>query len=148
MDRLVAVSRGELGVIIESYHVDLKEVRPTVSGRKWSKGPPGDLCEWVNVPFEGGRSPVAGFFFASHETSYSTWRIVLLPIPCLVVLFALLPLVDMIFMRRRRCRRRRAAAGLCVICGYDLRATPAKCPECGAMPELQTARLGGAGPAP
>jgi hypothetical protein len=38
------------------------------------------------------------------------------------------------WVRRNRLRRLRRLAGQCVNCGYDLRATPERCPECGSVP--------------
>ena len=43
--------------------------------------------------------------------------------------------VAIVLYDRRRIRREtREDAGACLNCGYDLRATPARCPECGTVP--------------
>jgi hypothetical protein len=45
--------------------------------------------------------------------------------------FAMVPVARLVSMVRRR---RGIAAGRCESCGYDLRATPERCPECGTIP--------------
>jgi hypothetical protein len=45
--------------------------------------------------------------------------------------FALLPTARLVRWVRIR---RRSSYGLCPSCGYDLRATPERCPECGSIP--------------
>lgn len=47
------------------------------------------------------------------------------------LLSALLPGV---WVYRRYKSRKDKRAGLCPVCGYDLRATPTRCPECGNVP--------------
>jgi hypothetical protein len=49
----------------------------------------------------------------------------------IVSLMSALPLMSTAGLLRTRRRRR---AGLCQSCGYDLCATPDRCPECGAIP--------------
>jgi hypothetical protein len=53
---------------------------------------------------------------------------ILLPDWMPLVLFLLFPAIRVAIWVRHRRRNR---TGLCAVCGYDLRATPDRCPECG-----------------
>lgn len=55
--------------------------------------------------------------------------------PMWAILFPLL-ILPAFKLRTLIRRRRRIAAGKCVRCGYDLRASPGRCPECGKVVEL------------
>jgi hypothetical protein len=68
-----------------------------------------------------------------------TWHL-LLPWWIVLVLSALLPVRLYMLWRRRWRRERWIQNGLCPSCGYDLRASPGKCPECG-MPPTRPAEM-------
>ena len=61
-------------------------------------------------------------------------------IPVATLLLATLPFVACrSFLASRRRRDTRTRSGHCPNCGYDRRATPDRCPECGTIPEKEKA---------
>ena len=77
-----------------------------------------DFLSPAGVAPEGGS-------FSPLEAPFSEWWV---PHWFLAAVAAAVPLVTGARTWRRTLRR----AGLCPVCGYDLRASPERCPECGA----------------
>ena len=70
-----------------------------------------------------------GEFKGRPGTQY--WYDLIVPLWCLALPSSLAPLLWTVRWSRTRRRIRR---GLCPSCGYDLRETPDRCPECGHVP--------------
>ena len=69
---------------------------------------------------------------ATYEAA-TAYRI---PVGPVVTMFLVLPFARLVPIGLRWWRRGRVS-GLCVNCGYDLCATPDRCPECGAQAEVK-----------
>jgi hypothetical protein len=78
-----------------------------------------------------------GFDVRSYSVStgeQSTVTDVCVPFWLFAMLSAALPAIWYRRFRRDRRRRFRLSHGLCVFCGYDIRSTGSRCPECGTVP--------------
>jgi hypothetical protein len=69
--------------------------------------------------------PADGYYARGLRVGVSHW---LVASPLLVP--------PLLWLRRSRRTRRARKIGTCPACGYDLRATPDRCPECGAVPGI------------
>jgi hypothetical protein len=87
----------------------------------------------VLMPRAKGMWEGAGFSFGReadrHPARVSVSHVIAVPYWSLAAV-SLGPLV--IWPIRWACRLRRRGRDVCASCGYDLRATPGRCPECGA----------------
>ena len=81
-----------------------------------------------NVP------PAVDAWMSANDQPVARVRVRRLAVPmwCVAALFSVLPIWKLVAIRSRRNR-----VGVCPSCGYDLRATPDRCPECGAAPAVK-----------
>lgn len=101
---------------------------PDEHPRRWAHGmnQPG-LWDRIGFNVEISRSP-----------TYTFYRLVV-PYWFVVLVLAVVPAGRFLIAWRRR---RQRSAGHCVVCGYDLRATPDRCPECGHVSDMARERAG------
>ncbi len=102
-----------------------------------------NASDWIDLPMRSGIStggqnvPVISWEYAGFKGLQTRWAPLLSLPPFQFILPLWMPVVAFaavawwgFFLPNAR-RRRRTKLGLCVSCGYDLRASPERCPECG-----------------
>jgi hypothetical protein len=94
----------------------------------------GTGSRYANLP---ARWQVLGFGYGtaivpSGSATVLTARLYYIPHFLAMLIFAILPGLWLTRKFRRSRSKMRSVMGLCPRCGYDLRATPDRCPECGA----------------
>ena len=86
--------------------------------------------EWRFLGFSIGSGDKQGIIEHLPPSGTNNYeRIRRITIPCWAVVILSASSAVLFF------RRRPPKPGYCAICGYDLRATPGRCPECGMVPE-------------
>jgi hypothetical protein len=102
-------------------------------GWRWDRW--SHTCTWNERDWTGRWGPLhweVTDYNAPSETHVR--RYFAAPLWMLAFLAGVWPLISIALTIRRRRRRKRAAlVGCCQRCSYDLRGTPDRCPECGAL---------------
>jgi len=89
-----------------------------------------DASGWKKIVGFGRLSEPNRTFGRTAYTRSASWMMYRTP----AIVCAVLPALGLCGFSRRARRKWRAAHDRCISCGYDLRATPERCPECGTIP--------------
>jgi hypothetical protein len=132
---------------IVAFSYPVRGQRPP-RGYQLVQSPPVNMDQAFGAPTPGSRyRSFAGFgwFRDTGPPPVGTGYGVFAPAWAVALAAAAFPAWWLPRERRRRRAQSRKARGLCPRCGYDLRATPDRCPECGAVDAAGTTS---AAPAP
>jgi hypothetical protein len=131
----LASGRGGLGVMLDAEVAYTDSLSPAEAARpldRWSAPEHLRHAPAYPQPFAPRAAVTFGGFAVLWVANPGTVaRDVIVPAWFVVLLTAATPAL---WLWRTTVRRAAARAGLCSRCGYDLRATPDRCPECGAVP--------------
>lgn len=108
------------------------------TAREWQSRVGRPVYPYNMYPYPGSGPRVFGsgnhgFLFDDAEFKGWALRQVTVPIWSMTCLAGVLSMPGLLQLRRRHRLHRKASYGLCQRCGYDLRATPERCPECGTL---------------
>ena len=121
---------SDLGVLTVEWSVSPVRLTPSYSLRAAPAGSTREGQDWRSSLFDWGVD--------YDELLPRRWTNRLISVPYWGVLAALAASRLPSGIRRYAAHRARTRRGLCAVCGYDLRATPDRCPECGTVASVST----------
>jgi hypothetical protein len=126
----VAVKRRLVTLVAAALHRTILLVAPAIALlARWGQSYLGGFESYhLGISRGGWFTFVVGIGHGGVAVPIPYW---LPTLPALAIAF---------FAVRALVRRNPNSPGLCPRCGYDLRATPDRCPECGAAPAAPAAR--------
>ena len=128
-------SRGAVLIGISETQFDHPSPRPSGFEYERDADPTYPHLEIYHLRTTGWEACGTVYAHWARTFQNSSEKVTMIVIPAVIptLAFGVLPVLGLVKKRRSKYRR---ARGLCAHCGYDIRATPDRCPECGHTYEL------------
>jgi hypothetical protein len=136
VERRLMSAHGGIGFHTARYamHRDLPGRRYEAYWLRQPRGGSSLSLDGVAIPLVGNVLQPRVWTFEPRRGPFYTVSSTTVRVPYwIIVLVTLASAGWSLRLSRRRLRAARQRLGQCVACGYDLRATPGRCPECGAV---------------